>query len=101
MQDNFRQLLRLLGPRRHALDFASVLWDGRAYSFTPTQGAIVRALWEALSNGTPDLRQETLLAAASSDTGRLQELFRNNQAWGVMIVPGATKGTFRLAPEEA
>lgn len=86
-------------PRRHSVDFASVLWNGTLYTLTPAQGAAVRALWRAARNGTPDLRQETILEAAGSDGGRLSKLFEGHPAWGKLIVPGAAKGTFRLNVE--
>jgi len=36
---------------------------------------------------------------AGSDSGRLRDVFEKGQhcAWGELIVPGSTKGVFRLA----
>ncbi len=97
------RLLRQLRPCRHSADFASVAWRGKTFSFTGSQSVVVRELWRAWSRETPELRQETLLAAAGSDAGRLSDLFKGHPAWNVLIVPGASRGTFRLAdlPEES
>ena len=81
---------------RHSIDFRSVLWFGTAYSFTASQAACIRILWQAWENGTPDIGQETVTEAAGLDTPRLAPLFRGHKAWGSMIVPGGTKGTYRL-----
>ncbi len=84
------------GPR-HSIDFRSVNWFGAAYSFTPGQAAVVRLLWEARDNQTPDVGQETLLEAGGSEGSRLADLFREHTAWATLIVPGTSRGTFRLA----
>jgi hypothetical protein len=86
-----------LAPCRHGPGFASVLWHGTAYYFSPTQAAVVKQLWAAWRNGTPAVRQETLLLRASSDCQRLVDVFRDHPAWGSLIVPGPAKGTLRLA----
>lgn len=90
------KLVRELEPCRHSVDFASVLWFGQSYSFTASQAHIVRLLWEAWRNGTPNMRQETLLARVGSEGDRLANLFRDHPAWNTLIVPGGAKGTFRL-----
>lgn len=92
----FAPFVRKLDPCRHGPDFACVLWWGRSYSFTGTQAAVVRQLWEAWQNGTPDVRQETLLAGAESETRRLGDTFKDHPAWGTLIVGGGAKGCFRL-----
>jgi hypothetical protein len=85
--------------RRHSSDFRSAIWDDKQYSFTPTQAAIVRQLWEAMDNGMPDVGQETLLEGGGSQSNKVGDLFRNHPAWGVMIRGGSSRGTFRLAEE--
>ena len=87
-------------PCRHSRDFASVSWHGQSYTFSPSQAAAVKLLWQAWRNGTPELRQETILQAVSSDGNRLSDLFREHPAWGKLIVAGQAKGTFRLAEPE-
>jgi hypothetical protein len=81
---------------RHSADFRSVHWFGADYTFTPTQAAIVRQLWEAWEDGTPGVGQETLLAGAGSEGSRLRDLFRAHAAMGSMIV-ALGKGLFALA----
>lgn len=70
---------------------------GNTYSFTSTQAACLKRLWEAWVNGTPDISGAALLEAADAQSSRLVDIFRNNLAWRTLIVPGATKGTYRLA----
>jgi hypothetical protein len=88
---------RQLPPARHSSDFRSVHWYGTDYSFSPTQAACVRVLWEAWEDGIPDVGQAAILEAAGSETERLRSLFVSHAAWGVLIVVGAGKGTYRLA----
>jgi hypothetical protein len=93
----FLPILEKLKPCRHGPDFASVRWQGKPYQFSTLQSAAVRILWEAWENGTPDVRQETILTEIGSDANKLSDVFRDNPAWGSMIVPGGFRGTFRLA----
>lgn len=79
----------------HSADFRSVIWHGQPYSFTPTQAAIVKQLWAAHQNGTPELGGQTLLEGADSQSGDLSQLFHRHRAWGSMIVPGGTRGSYR------
>jgi hypothetical protein len=87
---------------RHGPEFRSVNWFGTQLSFTGNQAVYVRILWEAWENGTPEVGQDTLLAAADADTQRLDHAFSmgKHPAWGTMIRPGSTKGTFRLSPPD-
>lgn len=94
-----QQLLEMAAPCRHSADFSGVLWYGTYHVFTGSQARVVKALWEAWLNGTPDLRQETLLEVAGRE-GRLRSLFQGHPAWGTMIVAGPLKGLLRLAVPE-
>ena len=98
-----RALLRPAGPQeappacRHSDDFRSVVWHGIQYSFTNIQARVVAVLYANWENGTPDVGMEFLLESANCRTSRLADVFRNNPAWGTMIVDGATKGSKRLS----
>lgn len=81
----------------HTVDFRSVNWDGQFHTFTETQAACVRILWEAWEQGVPEMGQHAVLEAADSDQKRLDAVFAQHPAWGTMIVPGSTRGTFRLS----
>jgi len=83
---------------RHNLDFRSVLWNDVEHSFTSMQAAIVRLLWEALANDTPEVHASTLLAHAESNLqrDRLDPLFFRHPAWKKLIVRGKHRGTYRL-----
>jgi hypothetical protein len=92
-----------LPPARHSIDFRSVHWFGADYCFTPGQAAIVKQLWAAWENGTPDVGQETLTGNSSLESNRIVDVFKDRDgpkglhpALGRMIVGGGTKGAFRL-----
>lgn len=78
-------------------DCRSVRWGDRVFSFGPVQARAVRLLVDAWDAGTFDVPDEALLRAAGSDQGRLARLFEDRDAWGVMVVPGASRGTHRIA----
>ena len=82
---------------KHSLDFRSVHWFGKDYSFTASQAACVKILWNALQNDTPDVGGETLLEQSGSEGSRVRDIFKNHPVWNKMIVSGGSKGTFRLA----
>ena len=75
--------------------FASVRWDGRHFTFSANQAAVVRLLWEAWQAGTPDVHQSKLLEDTDSESKRLADLFKDHPAWGSLIVTTA-KGVYRL-----
>lgn len=85
---------------RHSPDFASVLWFGEQFTFTPNQAACVKVLWEAWENKTPILGAAAILEAADASQRRLDLVFRGHQAWGTMIV-SPSKGRYCLKPPTA
>ncbi len=89
-----------LPPARHSADFRWVHWYGTDYTFTKTQAACVKVLWEEMENGTPELDQQTILSAVDSESQRLVDLFKGHPAWKTLIVAGTTTGAFRLANPE-
>lgn len=80
----------------HSPDFRSVHWHGEDFTFTEKQAAVVRALWEAWEDGSPEIGCNTLLQLAGSESERLRDVFQNNPNWTSLIVPGARRGTYRL-----
>jgi hypothetical protein len=88
---------------RHGPDFRSVVWYGTEHVFSSKQAAVVRILWEAWENGTPDVGGATLLTANDCETDRLDHLFNagRHPAWRTMICPGSSKGTYRLKPPQS
>lgn len=93
-------IVHKLNPCKHGRDFAAVVWFGKRYSFTRAQAAAVRLLWEAWEDGTCDVCKDTLMEeAVGSENRRIVDLFRDHPAWGVAIVEGDTKGTYRLKVE--
>jgi hypothetical protein len=91
---------RKLDPARfrHGPDFRSCHWDGTDYTFTATQAACVKVLWDALENGTPDVGQQYILVeGAGADSQSLKDVFKKSPAWQKMILASKTRGSFRLA----
>lgn len=80
----------------HSPDYRSVDWYGDAYTFTTTQAACVKVLWEAWQSGALAMGAQAILTEAGSEGNRLDQLFRGHHAWGTMIVRGETPGTFML-----
>lgn len=66
-------------PTAHSLDFRSVRWFGEEYTFTKTQAACLKVMWEAWEQGTPDLDQQTILNEADADSKRLVDVFRDHR----------------------
>lgn len=84
-------------PIRPSADFREVSFHGRRFAFSKTQAPVIETLWLARQAGEPDVDQGVLLRTAHSDSTRLSELFRRSPAWGVLLIPGDTPGTYRLA----
>ncbi len=84
----------------YGLDCRSVNWYGQVFAFTPTQAACVKVLIEHYKHGVPELGEQAILECeqVESSQNRLAAVFNNGKhpAWGTMIKPGSTKGTFRL-----
>jgi hypothetical protein len=93
------QLDRTAGPR-HSQDFRSINWFGQRYSFSAGQAAVVRLLWQAWTNDTPEMGQDALLEGSGSESAKLSDVFKDHAAWGTLIVAGGSRGTYRLADPE-
>lgn len=88
------------GPEpKHMPDFSIVYWPGLGvFRFGGRkQRTIVRALWNARERGLPGVRQDELLRAADSESGRVWDLFTNSPAWKTLIV-SAGPGVLSLPP---
>jgi hypothetical protein len=87
----------------HSEDFHFVRWYGQEHTFTHQQAAVVKLLWQAWENGTPDLGKEYLLETSESSTDRLRNIFKEkggmHPAWDAMIVE-SRQGVFRLSPPQ-
>lgn len=85
----------------HSPDFRSVRWRGEAYSFTRNQALCMKQLWEAWEAGTPEMDGITVTTVADVSQTRLVDVFKSkgsmHPAWGTVIVPGETKGSYRLS----
>lgn len=98
------EVIRPLIPAQpsHSGDFRSVIWYGKRHAFTAQQAHCVRKLWAAWESGGLELSEDFLMDEREAyQDKRLRNIFRssgqNHPAWGTMIVPGDTQGTFKLA----
>jgi hypothetical protein len=82
-----------------AEDYRSCRWADKLFEFSTKQAAVMQTLHENWLNGAPALSKETLLEAAGSDGKDVRDLFRRHEAWRTLIIPGKSRGTWRLAPE--
>jgi hypothetical protein len=89
-----------LSAMAHTPDFTSVKWGSEDFTFTGNQAAIVKQLWEAREQGTPDVHGSHLLETAGISSDRVDTVFRDSPAWKTMIVgylqSGRPKGAYRL-----
>ncbi len=86
------------GPQ-HAADFCWVKCPLGEFTFSGAQRAVVKALWKDWEHGGRGLSQTHLIDAAGSDNGtELRSLFKNDPAWGLLIVKAPERrDMFRLA----
>jgi len=82
-----------------AEDHRSCRWNDQVFEFSTKQAAVMETLHKNWSNGAPALSKETLLEAAGSDGKDVRDLFRRHEAWRTLIIPGKSRGTWRLAPK--
>lgn len=80
----------------HSPDFHSVHYKDKQYSFTKSQAACIKILFECWQNKTPEVGQDYLLTEIESESPRLRDLFKNHSAWQVFVVAGQYKGNYRL-----
>lgn len=86
------------GEPWHNTDFSRLKWPGLPeMTFGAKQAAIVSALWDAAEDDDTERDQAELLRLADSECTRLSDLFRGHPAWGVVIVRGTKRGSYRLA----
>lgn len=78
-----------------------VTWQGRRYTFTKAQRAVIKVLWEAWLKGRPEVEARTLLNASGTSAGnaKLSNLFTNKEAtgWGTLIIKVGQGTCYRLA----
>jgi len=82
---------------RRSPDFRSVYLRGKEFGLTTNQARVVQCLYAARMNNTPDISQDHLLVEVlDTNQERLKDVFRSLKDWDQLIVPGKTKGTYRL-----
>jgi hypothetical protein len=81
---------------RHSPDFRSVWLHEELFSLTTQQAQVVEYLFGMHEGHTPEVAQVTILDAIGAGGSQLRDTFRGAPAWGKLVVPGATRGSFRL-----
>lgn len=82
----------------HSEDFRSVVWYGQKFEFTATQARCIEILWRNREKGLV-IAAAVLLERAEVSSDRVSVVFRRHPAWKSLIVPGSTKGTYKLADQ--
>jgi hypothetical protein len=81
----------------HAPDYRSINLHGAPYSITTNQAFVVELLHKAWLNGTPDVSGDYILERLASKNSKLKDIFRSRkEIMKKIVVPGKTKGTYRL-----
>ena len=75
--------------------------DGAIFGFTAFQAIVLEVLYSAwLARHSADVSQSQVLWDLGLKSTQFKSLFKKNgkmhAAWGTLIIPGATKGTYRL-----
>ena len=81
---------------RHSPDYAMVVVDSQEHHLSSLRAAAVRVLHEAHLDGIPELRGQYILATIESDSRGLSDIFKRSPAWGTLVVPGGSRGAYRL-----
>src|SRR5580765_3577419 len=80
-------------PARQSPDFRSVWWFGQEYSFTETQARVVKLLWEAWKNETPDIGHRTLLPnSPGQESQKTHEMIANESIGDSLTVSDSSEG---------
>ena len=84
------------GVFSHGPDFRSVFYKGMSYSFTTAQASCVQILYKLYQNNTPEVSGDYILTKIGYCSQKLSDLFKKSPAWGQLVIPGNTRGTYRL-----
>src|SRR5262249_15202458 len=80
----------------HSEDFRSVTLHDRQFTLTPSAAAAVKVLYEEYQKRTPDVGEELIMKRIGRPGSKLKDSFRNLDAWNTLVIPGKSRGTYRL-----
>lgn len=93
----------------HSPDYRSVRFQGQQFTFSQRQALSVQILHLAWQGHTPEVGQDRILEDIGSlekpvsgrkrhlnHATRLRDIFRKNPAWKTLIIPGKSRGSYRL-----
>ena len=81
----------------HSPDYATVIWRGREFHFSPMQSHAVRLLHEEFQAGRNNLRDANVIEDIEAKVRTLHDLFKRPcGVWGKLIIKGERQGTHRL-----
>ena len=89
---------------KHSPDYRSVNLRGVEFSLTSKQAQVIEILHELYEKGTLEVGGQYILERLGDDDSdrintdnRLRDIFKSRpNAWGNLIVPGGSKGSYRL-----
>ena len=70
----------------HSDDYSEVTQGNTTYYFTSMQASAVRYMHERHRKGKAIIYQHDILAHVKSESSRLREIFKDDPAWGTLIV---------------
>jgi hypothetical protein len=79
-------------------NFQSISFNKEPYTLNKRQAIIVKTLYEAYQNNTPEVSTQTLsdLLEPNDKANSIPDIFKNHPAWNILIVSGKQKGSYRL-----
>ena len=81
----------------HSPDYATVIWRGREFHFSPMQSHAVRLLHEEFQEGRNNLRDAYVIETIEAKVRTLHDLFKRScGVWDKLIIKGERQGTHRL-----
>ena len=81
----------------HSPDYATVIWRGREFHFSPMQSHAVRLLHKEFQEGRNDLRDAYVIETIEAKVRTLHDLFKRScGVWDKLIIKGERQGTHRL-----
>ena len=83
----------------HGPDFKCVIFYGIEHSLSSTEALVIKILWKAYENGTPDVGQHYIInevCGSESKIKYLRDVFAKKSIYKAIVKSGNRKGTVRL-----
>jgi len=80
----------------HGVDFSWIRCKLGGFTFTTNQRHVVKALWDDWAVGGLGVSQSHLIELAGGGSPDLRSLFRDDPAWGTLIITADRKAVYKL-----